>query len=294
MQSMSVFQATHSYSGQQHTTATLQVHPSKTIEIPSTVARPNKQRVILNGVVIPVPSTSSTPRPDASAHTRDTSSVSLAPESIILGSRATTPITVDEPQGVQPSSKGQIHKLRQRAQTVTGLDAHSDPPFRGAHRQARRYITDGETVDELLEAQWTPAVIAPQYARCIPRPAVLAENLHFVSPPAVRPRHADTRRSWRSYSMPRWSRIAMLKERLDARLGPGDFNRALYGRPKPVSWSTIRATHAHDTHVCRAPRRLEYSLNLREGPTTSYKQIIATWMPSSGLHRGGKDAEAQR
>ncbi|KAH9938713.1 uncharacterized protein B0H18DRAFT_1112838 [Fomitopsis serialis] len=34
--------------------------------------------------------------------------------------------------------------------------------------------------------------------------------------------------------MPRYSRIAMFKERLDTRLGPGDLNRGLYRRPKPV------------------------------------------------------------
>lgn len=193
-----------------------------------------KQRLVFDGVVITVPYSCSDMHPKTTRVESPYPSRPPAPESI---DDRTTPSTLGEPYGVRAHTKGQLHKLRRREETETNLDAPSGSTSWRPSRRVRRCITDEQTIDRLLQAQWAPGVIAPEYARRIriPRPSVLAENLHFISPSATRPRHPDTRRSWTSYSMPRWSRIATFKERLDTRLGPGDFNRALYGHPKPVS-----------------------------------------------------------
>lgn len=212
-------------------------HQSQPTTASSSIVKPTDpttRRLVFDGVVISVlPRPPTNTRNDVRARDNPYSSLPPVPESIgaDFDDGTTTPSTIEDLQG----SKGQLHKLRQREQNGTSSYVPSDVSSRRQSRRVQRYITDAQTIDRLLEAQWAPAVIVSKYARSIPRPAILAENLHFISPSATRPRHTDTRRSWMSYSMPRWSRIATFKERLDTRLGPGDFNRALYGRPKPVS-----------------------------------------------------------
>ncbi|KZT74541.1 hypothetical protein DAEQUDRAFT_720718 [Daedalea quercina L-15889] len=208
-----------------------------------------KKRLVFDGVVIPVPSRLSAPESHGSsgathAYVQDASPAhesAREPEDHDITLLGIPSIECDRVHASPTSSgteapsaeRGQCHKLRRRPQTPwTTRDTHSGSSTRNAAAfGTNELIADVDTIDRLLGAQWAPTVLIPGYAE--PRSVAWEVGLRFNAPTVATMGHTDGRGSWRSYSMPRWSRTAMLKERLDTRLGAGDFNRALYKRPKP-------------------------------------------------------------
>jgi len=88
-----------------------------------------------------------------------------------------------------------------------------------------------KAVDDLLETENAPSNLPRDHANA--RSYVsLAQSLRFLT---MKSDAAEEKTKFRAYTMPRWSRTAMFKERLDSRLGPGDFNRGLWKRPKELT-----------------------------------------------------------
>ncbi|KAF9817677.1 hypothetical protein IEO21_03333 [Rhodonia placenta] len=94
-----------------------------------------------------------------------------------------------------------------------------------------------QRVDDLLETDIAPAAFDKRAVHAYTAEGELrcGRALRFIPPEIRSAAKAGKTKEWEAYTMPRWSQTAELKERLDANLGPGDLNRGLWKRPRPLA-----------------------------------------------------------
>ncbi|CCM03986.1 uncharacterized protein FIBRA_06142 [Fibroporia radiculosa] len=89
-----------------------------------------------------------------------------------------------------------------------------------------------ETVDDLLGTVKAPAVLdTSALSATLEGEARFSRKMQLALPTIATNSMIEGNKRWKAYAVPRWSRVAIFKERLDASLGLGDFNRGLGKRP---------------------------------------------------------------